>query len=110
MRGRKPDVEEIIYPRSVHLEYAEAVTPRENKTMPIHNWFTFRHAFGPNLVSGIVDTLCLKREARVIDPFCGSGTCLLACKEKGISATGLDILPLSVFITNVKLREYSPIK
>lgn len=110
MRGRKPDVEEIIYPRSVHLEYAEAVTPRENKITPIHNWFAFRHAFGPNLVSDLVDALYLRKEDRVLDPFCGSGTSVLACKEKGISATGLDILPLSVFITNVKLRDYSPIK
>lgn len=110
MASLKSDVEEIIYPRTIHLEYANVMTPRENKIIPIHNWFTFRHAFGPNLVSGLIDALCLRRGAKVLDPFCGSGTSLLACKEKGISATGLDILPLSVFITNVKLREYSPIK
>jgi DNA modification methylase len=110
MRDRKSDVEKIIYPRSAHLEYAEAVTPKENKTEPIHNWFAFRHAFGPNLVSDLVDAISLRKEDKVLDPFCGSGTSLLACKEKEISATGLDILPLSVFITNVKLREYSPIK
>ena len=81
MRVSKSDVGEIIYPRSAHLEYAEAVTTKENKKVPIHNWFAFRHAFGPSLVKEIVSELGLRTDARVLDPFCGSGTRLLACKE-----------------------------
>ncbi len=41
-----------------------------------------------------------------MDPFCGGGTTLLACKELGINSEGFDILPFSVFLSNVKIREY----
>ena len=42
-----------------------------------------------------------------MDPFCGGGTTLLACKELGINSNGFDILPFSVFLSNVKTREYN---
>jgi tRNA G10 N-methylase Trm11 len=42
----------------------------------------------------------------VLDPFCGGGTTLLACKEQGINSQGFDILPFSVFLSNVKTRNY----
>ena len=42
-----------------------------------------------------------------MDPFCGGGTTLLACKELGINSKGFDILPFSVFLSNVKTRNYN---
>lgn len=42
-----------------------------------------------------------------MDSFCGGGTTLLACKEAGINSMGFDILPFSVFLTNVKTRSYN---
>ncbi len=41
-----------------------------------------------------------------MDPFCGSGTTLLTCKELKINAEGFDILPFSVFLSNVKIVDY----
>lgn len=41
-----------------------------------------------------------------MDPFCGGGTTLLACKELGINSRGFDILPFSVFLSNVKIGNY----
>lgn len=43
----------------------------------------------------------------MLDPFCGSGTTLLACRELGINSRGFDILPFSVYLSNVKIRDYS---
>ena len=108
MRKLKLDIQEkVIYPRHYHLEYASTVTPREDKIVPIYNWFVFKHAFGRKLVLTVLDILRLRSKVRVLDPFCGSGTTLLATKEKGISAIGFDILPLAVFVSNVKTRSYS---
>jgi hypothetical protein len=42
-----------------------------------------------------------------LDPFCGTGTTLLAAREKGYNSIGYDILPLGVFVSNAKLeRDY----
>ena len=43
----------------------------------------------------------------VLDPFAGSGTTMLATKEKGIGGDGYDLSPLAVLASNAKTRSYS---
>lgn len=43
----------------------------------------------------------------VLDPFAGSGTTMLATKEKGIGGHGYDLSPLAVLASNAKTRTYS---
>ncbi|MBT9132560.1 MAG: hypothetical protein DDT33_01083 [Firmicutes bacterium] len=54
----------------------------------------------------LINEFNLGEKILVLDPFCGTGTTLLACKEAGISALGVDLLPLSVFVTNTKLLDF----
>ena len=44
--------------------------------------------------------------SRVLDPFLGSGTTLLACKEVGVDGVGVDVAPLAVFVSQVKIADY----
>ena len=48
----------------------------------------------------------LSSGSRVLDPFVGSGTTLLACKEAGVDGVGVDIAPLAVFVSRVKIADY----
>ena len=48
----------------------------------------------------------VKPSWKVLDPFVGSGTTLLACKEYGIDGVGVDVAPLAVFVTQVKIADY----
>ena len=43
---------------------------------------------------------------RILDPFVGSGTTLLACKEVGVDGVGIDVAPLAVFVAQVKIADY----
>ncbi|HDD66129.1 MAG TPA: hypothetical protein ENG52_00715, partial [Nitrososphaeria archaeon] len=43
---------------------------------------------------------------KVLDPFLGSGTTLLACKELGVDGVGVDVAPLAVFVSQVKIADY----
>jgi DNA modification methylase len=87
-------------------DYAKLVTPLQNLHLPVYRWFSFKHSFSRNLVIDLIKRLNLTSDDTVLDPFIGSGTTLLACKEMGINAIGLDLMPLSVFISNVKIGNY----
>ena len=44
-----------------------------------------------------------KKDDIVLDPFCGSGTVMMKCREKGIASIGVDINPLATLISTVKV-------
>lgn len=91
-------------------EYGSLISPARDRSEPIYNWHAFKHSYSKKLVEKLVETFRLEKGSWVLDPFCGGGTTLLACKELGINATGFDILPFSVFLSNVKVRTYDPRK
>jgi len=82
------------------------VTPYQNKRLPVYDWYNYKHSFSRDLVIKLIEKFQLNDEDKILDPFCGSGTTLLASKEMGIPVWGIDILPLSVFISNSKLLKY----
>lgn len=88
------------------LEWKDLATYVPNKKLPVYNWFYYKEGFARELVVELIRMLSLKEGDAVLDPFCGSGTTLLACKENGIKSVGYDVLPLSVFVSKVKAAEY----
>lgn len=76
-----------------------------NKDTPVYNWFYYKEGFAREFVLKCLDMFGIKK-GRVLDPFCGSGTTLLACREAGIDSVGVDVLPMSVLASRVKSTEY----
>lgn len=89
-------------------EYGSLISPVRDRNRPIYNWHAFKHSYSKNLVEKLVKTFNLEKGSWVLDPFCGGGTTLLACKELGINSMGFDILPFSVFLSSVKVKTYEP--
>ncbi len=85
-------------------QYMDLVTFAKNKQQPIYNWFYYKEGFSPELVWDLLEKLEIKKGSSILDPFCGTGNTLLACKQNSYSAAGFDILPLSAFISNTKLQ------
>lgn len=83
------------------------VTPRSGKLLARHRWFLFPHSFSSALVEALLDEWRLTKGDRILDPFVGSGTTVLATKRLGIPCDGFDISPLSVLACNSKVRPYS---
>jgi len=89
------------------LDYRQLVTYVPNKNIPVYNWFKYKEGFSRQLVYNLLKELKIERKDIVFDPFAGCGTTLLACKEFGYKAVGLDALPLAVFVARVKLQDWS---
>lgn len=82
-------------------ELGPAVHWKPAANLPFHRWFRYREAFSPALFTRFSD-------AKVrLDPFCGCGTTLLTSAHEGVQAYGIDVNPLSTFVTMVKSAKYS---
>ncbi|MBI2079636.1 hypothetical protein HYT84_02635 [Candidatus Micrarchaeota archaeon] len=86
------------------FEVGKYFTYELTREKPIYNWFYYKEGFAPEIVDFMIEKTVSK--LGILDPFCGSGTTLLRAKELGISSTGIDSSPLSVFVSKVKTQNY----
>jgi len=82
------------------------LTHRHNRSSGRHGWLRLTPAYSVKLVSGILRRF--PTIVRVLDPFSGTGTTVLAAAEQGHVATGVDINPFLVWLANAKLASYRP--
>lgn len=87
-------------------EWGKYVSPISDRNTPPYNWYSFKHRFGSELVSLILEMCKIPKDSTVFDPFCGGGTTLIKSKLEGINSVGLDISPFSVFLTNVLTTQF----
>jgi tRNA G10 N-methylase Trm11 len=89
-------------------DLARAVTFQINKKTPIHNWFPFTQGFSAPLIESLLNELQVRPGQIVFDPFVGSGTTQVVCKQKGIASIGIETSPLLSWVTRSKLRAWQP--
>ena len=87
-------------------ELAWAATSRELKAAPRHNWFYFPHSYSYRLVNEILDYWDFPQNGTLADNFSGSGTTLLAARQRGLLALGFDLSPLAVTVAKAKVASY----
>lgn len=88
-----------------------------NDDLPIHHWFHFKEGFSANLLGTLkIETDGLKSTHSVfLDPFCGSGTTVLAGDIQcnwAAKRIGFEINPFLAFVSRTKAnwRAYDPEK
>ncbi|MEW6264257.1 MAG: DNA methyltransferase [Thermodesulfobacteriota bacterium] len=86
------------------------VTSKPLEGKPIHRWQVFPHSFTDDLVEALIKEWRLGAGDRILDPFVGAGTTLLAAKAQGVPATGYDLSPFAVLAARVKTAAYHPNK
>ncbi|NWG09247.1 MAG: hypothetical protein HXX80_02875 [Nitrososphaerales archaeon] len=94
------------FPIEERYDLGHLVTFVPNKKVRIHNWFYFKEGFSRDFVLLMMNWLRIRANSTILDPFCGVGTTLLASKEVGVNAIGVDASPLAVFVTQVKTEDY----
>jgi hypothetical protein len=67
----------------------------------VHRWVHYKEAFSPALVRAVLDHLGVT-SGHLVDPFAGVGTSLLVAAERGMTATGVEMLPWPAFVASVK--------
>lgn len=72
----------------------QLVSYQGNKGELLHSWIKYREGFSARLVNSLIDEFALSPGDTVLEPFSGSGTTLLVAKSLGISAVGIELLPV----------------
>ncbi len=84
-----------------HLKDLVNYSPRSD--FPVHRWFKYREGYSIDLISSLIK----KNDYAILDPFCGCGTTLVSAKINNKKAFGIDINPVSAFVSKVKVENYS---
>jgi SAM-dependent methyltransferase len=88
-----------VLPRFDHLTY------RGNSKHSRYGWLRLTPAFSVHLIQDSVRGL--PSGAKVLDPFCGTGTTALVCAEEGVHAETTDINPFLLWLAKAKCASYS---
>lgn len=88
-------------PSTFDSTFSRLVNWKGVSDIPIHRWFRYREAFSPLLINK------LGLGKRILDPFCGSGSIMCGAAQTGRQSIGIDINPLAVFVSQVKLNPLS---
>ena len=82
-----------------------------NKDKPAYSWYKYKEAFSASLVEYFFCSYDGQISGKVLDPFAGIGTTLFAASSQGISADGIELLPIGQEIIHARLlaeREMTP--
>ena len=68
----------------------------------VHRWYDYVQGFDPELAARKVREHARGDRVVVFDPFCGSGTTLVAAQFLGFEAIGCDANPLMCLVSEAK--------
>lgn len=91
---------------SAENKYHNLVNFSTNTSVPYHQWFKYREGFASELITELISMSGAQPGECIIDPFCGSGTTNVVSILNGYDTLGLDVNPMSAFITNAKVDHY----
>jgi DNA modification methylase len=71
---------------------------------PFHNWYNFVLGYSPQFPEYLIKKLNINSSHFVVDPFMGTGTTLVTCKQYGIPSSGLDANDYFIDVAKTKLN------
>ena len=81
-----------------------STTATLNKNTPLYDWYLMPEAYSAPIVTAALDEFGVRRGQTVLDPFCGTGTTLVAAKLAGRNALGIEVNPFLCFASRTKAR------
>ena len=75
----------------------------DNTGLPVHRWFRYSAGFSGAWAEDVISRAADGGEVRVLDPFAGCGTTLIAAEQCGVASRGLDPHPFVARVAQAKL-------
>ncbi|QYX31972.1 DNA methyltransferase [Sphaerospermopsis torques-reginae] len=75
----------------------------DNMKLPVHRWFRYSAGFSGQWVENIIIQAQNQGEVKLLDPFAGSGTTLIASEKQEVECLGIEAHPFVARIARTKL-------
>ena len=88
----------------MHINYdldRSLVSFQANREEIGYRWCKYREGFSASLIRYVAEKVGLRR-GKILDPFAGSGTSLIVTAELGLDSVGIELLPSSTEIIEVR--------
>ena len=82
-----------------------STTALMNRNTPLFDWYLMPEAYSAPLVYEAIEEFGVAEGETVLDPFCGTGTTLVAAKMAGRNGLGIEVNPFLCFASRVKSRD-----
>lgn len=89
-------------PFAAALESIDWSFPLRGRGPDIESLHPYPAKFVSEIPGALLDVLAPPSGTRILDPFCGSGTTLLAAQRRGHPSIGVDLNPVACLISRVK--------
>jgi hypothetical protein len=80
---------------------------RRNDRVGIYTWAKLYSAFSESFAIKALDAIRISEEEVVLDPFCGSGTTIVAAAKHGNPVIGIDLDPFSALLSRTAIATNS---
>jgi 16S rRNA G966 N2-methylase RsmD len=100
----------LAYFKSINGEYTDYFyIIQKNRTRSVNQYLThwiypYKGKFHPQMIRALLNIIGLEQGDTVLDPFIGSGTTAVEAQLLGINCVGIDISPLCVLQSKVKVE------
>lgn len=103
-------IEKKVFIRELNTSttYSSPVNFVESMKKPRHRWFPYKEGFSPLFVYEYLNSSPGETTGFFLDPFSGSGTAPLVAAELNYQSIGIDVSPLTNFVSNTKSTILSP--
>ena len=82
---------------------ASSTTFADNMRLPVHRWFRYSAGFSAAWAQSVIAEASRLKPARVLDPFAGSATTLIAAEDAGALSCGFESHPFVSRVARAKL-------
>jgi hypothetical protein len=89
------------------LEEQSSTTFVDNMRLPVHRWFRYSAGFSAGWAQSVIAEASRLKPTRVLDPFAGSATALIAAEDAGVESCGFESHPFISRVARAKLARRS---
>lgn len=96
-------MQNVLFPSDIDVQTSLSASSTfvPNMRLPVHRWFRYSAGFSAEWAESVIKSI--PGPVRVLDPFAGSGTTLLAAEVSGAASWGLEAHPFVYRIARAKL-------